>query len=323
MSPAWTCPELRTVLTAESEYHRGGAASVPKGLSSMSLAELRAEATKLEIPMGSKETKGSLMLKIRDTTAPDTTVMTIGRFRGSCYTDIPDNYGDWASEEERRNGTNMSPDLKRFVIWRRHRRSQGNPERDAVVPPPPLSETGSSVWGVVEDPSGSLTDWRLIAPSTSRGMRDWRPETPSTTKTPFTKAKASRRREVPRAEGSHGTGGGREDGGRDPGTGTTTGSAQGSMRNPRAEVSEGKSSGPGGPHDTYGKHDDTLFCSCSSGSDDRTGEVFLSQRALAKLGEEATGARHHNGHPGELAAACALREEDLLIRPRHRNPRPL
>ncbi|CAE7769429.1 RE1 [Symbiodinium sp. CCMP2592] len=204
----WTCPELRAVLTADSDYHRGPS-EVPKGLSAMTIAELREEADKLKIPLGTKETKGSLMLKIRDTTAPDSTVMTIGRFRGSSYMDIPENYGAWASEEERKNGSNMSPDLKRFVTWRRHRRAQGSrasmpsrgykdPEMDAMVPPPPLSETGSSVWGVVEDPSGSLTNWRPIPPSSStRGMHDWRPEAPSNSVTPFTKAKATRRERSP------------------------------------------------------------------------------------------------------------------------------
>ena len=107
------------------------------------------------------------MLRIRDAAAPSQTVMTIGRFRGTSFTfeQIPDNYGDWASEEERQNGTNMHNDLndlKRFVMWRRHRRNTGNTstsaalghatpsyldaETYATVPPPPLSETGSSSW---------------------------------------------------------------------------------------------------------------------------------------------------------------------------------
>ena len=33
--------------------------------------------------------------------------MTIGRFRGTTFAQIPDNYGDWASEEERQNGANV------------------------------------------------------------------------------------------------------------------------------------------------------------------------------------------------------------------------
>ncbi|CAE7356680.1 GIP [Symbiodinium sp. CCMP2592] len=272
----WTCPELRTVLTNDSDYHRGPS-EVPKGLSSMTIAELRQEADNLKIPLGAKETKGSLMLKIRDTTAPDSTVMTIGRFRGSSYMDIPENYGAWASEEERKNGNNMSPDLKRFVTWRRHRRAQGSratassrgyrdPEMDAMVPPPPLSETGSSVWGVVEDPSGSLTNWRPIPPSSSRGLHDWRPEAPANPVTPFTKAKATRRERSPEGKA-------RMEQDVDPET-------LEEIRTLEARLAALK-------------------------------EAFLSRGALTKLGEDVTGARHHNEHPGELAATQALREGDF------------
>ena len=89
-----------------------------------------------------------------------------GRFRGTTFEQIPDNYGDWASEEQRQN-TNMHNDLKRFVMRRRHRRNTGktstsaalghstpsylDAETYATVPPPPLSETGSSSWAMVPD----------------------------------------------------------------------------------------------------------------------------------------------------------------------------
>ncbi|CAE7551345.1 GIP, partial [Symbiodinium necroappetens] len=186
VNPRWTCPELRTVLNADAEYHRTPGNPVPKGLSSMTLAELKSEAEKLGIPTSTKETRGSLMLKVRDAVTPDTTVMAIGRFRGSSYADIPENYAQWASDEEKANGDNMSPDLKRFVLWRRHRRTMEpktpvvkrgykDPEKDAKVPPPPLSETGSSAWAVVEDSEGPLTGWRPIAPSVSSDT-SWNPK---------------------------------------------------------------------------------------------------------------------------------------------------
>ncbi|CAE7582602.1 RE1 [Symbiodinium sp. CCMP2592] len=172
---AWTCPELRTILIADREYEtkRKGVA-VPKGLSSMNLDELKAEAHKMELTVKSGDTNGSLMLRIRDAAAPADTVMTIGRFRGTTFAQIPDNYGDWASEKERQNGTNMHNDLKRFVMWRRHRRSKGqntpaaaastmeptylDAETYATVPPPPISETGSSSWAMVADYESAFSE---------------------------------------------------------------------------------------------------------------------------------------------------------------------
>lgn len=208
VNPKWTCPELRTVLTADSEYNNRTAA-VPKGLSSMNLGELKAEAERLGIPMVAKETRGSLMLKVRDAVAPDSTVMTIGRFKGSTYSDIPENYASWASEEERQNGDNMSPDLKRFVLWRRHRRTSAvkgtalqrgykDPEKNVKVPPPPLSETGSSAWAVVEASSVVNHDWRPFAPSVTSATSS---QQPKATAPPTPKARATRRERSPEAKG--------------------------------------------------------------------------------------------------------------------------
>ena len=90
--------------------------------------------------------------------------------QGKLDPQIPEKYGDWASEEERQNGDNMHPDLKRYVTWRRLKRTMdakattenmylkyGNdPEANAKVPPPPVSETGyGSAWSVVEPGQGS------------------------------------------------------------------------------------------------------------------------------------------------------------------------
>ena len=155
----WTVLELRSILS-NAQAVRDDAPRT-KGLASMTLAELRDEAMKSGIEPAPKESKGSLMLRIRDARAPDETVMTIG----SSYPQIPEKYGDWASEEERQNGDNMHPDLKRYVTWRRLKRTMdakattenmylkyGNdPEANAKVPPPPVSEPGyGRAWSVVE-----------------------------------------------------------------------------------------------------------------------------------------------------------------------------
>ena len=196
----WTVLELRSILS-NAQAVRDDAPKT-KGLASMTLAELRDEAMKSGIEPAPKESKGSLMLRIRDARAPDETVMTIGRFKGSSYPQIPEKYGDWASEEERQNGDNMHPDLKRYVTWRRLKRTMdakattenmylkyGNdPEANAKVPPPPVSETGyGSAWSVVEPGQGSDQRPLLHRPSarastprvpaesgtTSRNRRRW------------------------------------------------------------------------------------------------------------------------------------------------------
>ena len=163
-----TCnPKIRTILSEDNARIKAeqGPSGTPKGMSSMTLMELRGEAEMLGIELGAKETRGSLMLKIRDTTAPETTVMTLGRFKGTAYKDVPENYAQWASREAEENGDNMHPDLRRFVNWWRAAKKTDkmapkkldmyDPEKNAVVPPPPVSETGSSAaWSVVTPSRG-------------------------------------------------------------------------------------------------------------------------------------------------------------------------
>ena len=133
VSSKWTLTELRHVLAGDTKHYlyRGPKTEVPKSISKMTRDELVEEAIGLGIDVGHKETRGSIMLKIRDFTAPDDTVMTIGRFRGETYMNIPTTYADWASDEERANGDNMHPELKRFVIWRRNRTTSS--ERDGSL----------------------------------------------------------------------------------------------------------------------------------------------------------------------------------------------
>eukprot|EP00439_Symbiodinium_sp_Y106_P025529 s7538_g3.t1 len=160
-----TCnPKIRTILSEDNARIKAeqGPSGTPKGMSSMTLMELRGEAEMLGIELGAKETRGSLMLKIRDTTAPETTVMTLGRFKGTAYKDVPENYAQWASREAEENGDNMHPDLRRFVNWWRAAKKTDkmapkkldmyDPEKNAVVPPPP-GELGSVVSGHSAGPS--------------------------------------------------------------------------------------------------------------------------------------------------------------------------
>ncbi|CAE7207103.1 GIP [Symbiodinium sp. CCMP2592] len=188
VDPKWTVTELRHVLAGDSKhYHyRESPPEVPKSISKMTRDELVSEAEKLGIEVGTKDPKGAIMMRIRDHAAPDTTMMTIGRFRGESFVNIPDSYGDWASEEERINGDNMHPEMKRYVTWRRNHKARKSSagyinknkarnyldvEASALIPPPPISETGASssaVWDMVE---GMGNPPSATAKATSRPTR--------------------------------------------------------------------------------------------------------------------------------------------------------
>ena len=120
------------------------------------------------------------------------------------------------------------------------------------------------------------------------------------------KGKGGAPRPESRGEGTHGAGDRRGHLLRDPGAGGEAGGVEGPMRSAQAAVSKDGYSGAG-----MVPKEENSFRSCSSGSDDGVEEVFISKGDLAKIGEDVAGARHHHEHPGELAAAGALREQDF------------
>ncbi|CAE7822217.1 GIP [Symbiodinium sp. CCMP2456] len=310
ISPEWTCPELRTILMADMDYEkRNTTGAVPKKLSGMNLSELREEAIKMNLPVHDKESKGTLMLRIRDAAAPSSTVMTVGRFRGTPFNEVPESYGAWASEEERQNGDNMHTDLKRFVNWRRHMRAQPKasmtPPRSAAsyldvetyasVPPPPMSETGSSYCSGERVERLQRAARLETCPSSKPGTRDGRREGKGTG-VPSTAA--TRRRTH-----THGAGDRRGDADGDPCPGDTTGDAPRSVRfaapvSPGSEEIDEKR--PLGAHAMHHEHDEG-FQSCSSGSEDLVNDAFYVSR------RQGPG----RDHPGEQLARQRLQEGDF------------
>ena len=223
-SSKWTVAELRQILTDDNKNQPQEHQS-PTGLSSMNLTQLRAEAQRVGLEWGARDTRGTLMLRIRDHVAPDLTVMTLGRFKGSFYKDIPDQYGDWASDEERANPT-MHPDLRRFVTWRRHKkesrektysaasRSAVDPEIDSMIPAPPLTETGytNASWDIV-GPEMSLP----LPPRTIQSKAKAAPGRTTTTSNQAGSQDESPRGRTPTANGAGDRAGGPH-GDRDAGT---------------------------------------------------------------------------------------------------------
>ncbi|CAE7025469.1 GIP, partial [Symbiodinium sp. CCMP2456] len=289
ISPEWTCPELRTILMADMDYEKQNTTgAVPKKLSGMNLAELREEATKMNLSVHDKESKGTLMLRIRDAAAPSTTVMTVGRFRGTLFSEVPESYGAWASEEERQNGDNMHTDLKRFVNWRRHMRAQPKasmtPPRSAAsylgvetyasVQPPPMSETGSSSWAAVESVWSGYSE-----------LHGWRPVLPQNLVPEMAAAKA--KRQASRA---------RPPPGEEPARMEQEIAEETLMEihalETRLEIDEKR---PSGAHVTHYEQDEG-FQSCSSGSEDLVKDAYYVSRRQGIHGLPEDGGRATFGY---------------------------
>ncbi|CAE7367423.1 GIP, partial [Symbiodinium microadriaticum] len=159
--PKWTVAELRSVLGEERAKKQGTVQQ--KGLSSMTLAELRTTADELNINYPTSANKGALMRMIRDTTQDvSERLMTFGRYKGYLYREVPPGYRRWARDEVARN-TNASPDLVMFAAWAEREEnpqsqaSYYDPEAAAMIPYNPADE---SAWDLV-------TDVDRGAPSTS------------------------------------------------------------------------------------------------------------------------------------------------------------
>ncbi|OLQ05449.1 Copia protein [Symbiodinium microadriaticum] len=149
--PNWTAVELRSAITEVTAETK--TASLPKGLSSMRLQELKDEAMKVGLPVPEKATRGTLMRNIRDYHAtPGNTLMTIGKHKGNTYEQVPRSYGLWADAEEKANGANMHPDLRRYVMWFRRQANPDLPEQVTTLD----KMNNPEKYAVVSFPEGSM-----------------------------------------------------------------------------------------------------------------------------------------------------------------------
>ena len=110
--PSWTVPELREMIKEQREARTTETKTI-KGLSRMSLQDLKTEAAKTNMMLPPKATRGVLMKMLRDQTiAPGDTICPFGRYKGWAYTQIPPEYLDWSVEEVGRS-SDPSEDLVR------------------------------------------------------------------------------------------------------------------------------------------------------------------------------------------------------------------
>ena len=119
----------------------------------------------MHVPM--KTTKGALLKLIRSTVSGQgDTLMTIGRWKGSLYREIPDTYGSWASAEVARS-SNSSAELMMYAKWwnEQQKIKAGRthiPEEDDSYEDPPSS---------VRSPTPTRTSWEEVSITPSKGYR--------------------------------------------------------------------------------------------------------------------------------------------------------
>ncbi|CAE7529744.1 GIP [Symbiodinium sp. CCMP2592] len=147
---SWSVGEIRQVII-DAKKDSGETSSVPRGLASMTLDQLKSQAQELEIPVPHRATKGQLQMMIRDLVTRDKAeaVVTFGRHRGKLFKEVPSQYLEWAMKEVQARGTdNSGPDLVSLAnyaksIFEPEPQVMYDPELDPKVP---LPSESSSCW---------------------------------------------------------------------------------------------------------------------------------------------------------------------------------
>ncbi|CAE7806230.1 GIP, partial [Symbiodinium sp. KB8] len=147
---SWSVGEIRQIL---SDHRRTSdqESSVPRGLASMTLEQLKTQASALQIPIPPRATKGQLQLLIRDATTREKAeaIVTFGRHKNKLYKEVPTQYLEWAMMEVRERGAESSgPDLVSLANYAKAKlqpeeTESYNPEVNSKVPLPPESSADS------------------------------------------------------------------------------------------------------------------------------------------------------------------------------------
>ncbi|CAE7510826.1 GIP [Symbiodinium sp. CCMP2592] len=164
----WSVQELRATIREHIDtYTEKTASQRMRGLSSMTMPELTKKATEMGVHVPEKVTKGALLKLIRDTvSSPGDTIMTIGRWKGSLYTEIPDSYGSWAAAEVARS-PNSSPELVMYARW--WSEQQKNKAGRAKIPVEDEDYEGTI--SSRRSPTSTGTSWEEVTVTPSKGYR--------------------------------------------------------------------------------------------------------------------------------------------------------
>lgn len=138
----WLLPEVRAMLieARKGSQHPEASNDPMKGITKLSVAELKEQAKKEGIPVPSKATKGWLIHQLRESrSTPADTVVPFGKFKGWLYREVPPGYLRWAVAEAKEKADEAHPDLRRLANWAKEeleRVAQTNPATRALVKDP-------------------------------------------------------------------------------------------------------------------------------------------------------------------------------------------
>ncbi|CAE7510542.1 RE1 [Symbiodinium sp. CCMP2592] len=156
----WTVPELRSAI---QEDRRNPSANHPanalKGMSSMTLEDLKIRAMELNYMVPQYATRGTIMRILRDQggTGPES-ILGFGRFRGKAFKDTPVSYRNWAVREVESND-NPSEDLVLYANWWKTEMHKWNPETQEIKDPFDAEECATIPY--VDDGS-STASWDIL-----------------------------------------------------------------------------------------------------------------------------------------------------------------
>ncbi|CAE7575836.1 unnamed protein product [Symbiodinium pilosum] len=166
---SWSRDEIRT-LVLEKRKEITGTSQIPKGLASMTKADLEKKMDELKIPVPPAATKGHMMRLTRDTTADlSEQVCTFGRHRGLMFKEIPESYLLWSVKGVQAKRSGSSEELRQLANYaerrmeKSHKMQHYDPEENAAIPYSPDPNDLVSV-----APSAAMSStgtWSMVPPA--------------------------------------------------------------------------------------------------------------------------------------------------------------
>eukprot|EP00913_Durusdinium_trenchii_P003903 g3612.t1 len=172
----WLLPEVRAMLieARKGSQHPEASNDPMKGITKLSVAELKEQAKKEGIPVPSKATKGWLIHQLRESrSTPADTVVPFGKFKGWLYREVPPGYLRWAVAEAKEKADEAHPDLRRLANWAKEeleRVAQTNPATRALVKDPEaLASVPVPTLEELSEGQSSASAWSRVSPPRKGG----------------------------------------------------------------------------------------------------------------------------------------------------------
>ena len=162
----WTVIELRAILASKRKEPTNVDDKKIKGLSKMTINQLRSQCGQKDIAFDMKETKGDLMIKLRayqeqnpdlPTAVTSEDMIQFGKHKGKTYatTLITDpNYCDWVTATNIEE-PQVSASLRRFALWLSGSLDQPTPKEPTPKEPTPKAPAPSGNVGAASSSAGS------------------------------------------------------------------------------------------------------------------------------------------------------------------------